>query len=119
MAEYDTKFYVTKWALQRGIVVLMGTTPKKEGSQSTFHSWVDVPGPYPPNSHVTVGRDAFLTLEEAQQDAEKRFRAHKKKLRAHLRQAKRHLKALESGGLQVHEHPPTPQAFKACKPFSE
>lgn len=68
------KLYVTKWVLARGILVLEATKPERRRKSLKYHSFLRGVGRR--MSAVTLGRDAFQTLKEAQADARKRFEAY-------------------------------------------
>jgi hypothetical protein len=109
-----TTYYVTKWVIRRGILVFKGKPPERRERDFKDHVWLDL-GEQPwRNNRMTIGTDAFLTLAEAQQDAEYRFQAHLEKCRQELERAEKAWKQLAEGKLQAHRQP---NLIRKCHPF--
>ncbi len=105
--------YVTKWVLARGILLLEGTAPHRRGQSHLFYS--DVRGVGRRSSVVSIGREAFTTLKEAQADAKERFKVRLKRAQTEHRQAVSYWNRLE-GGDQVAVHK-KPGVVSKCGPF--
>lgn len=110
------KFYVTKWCVARGILCVNGTAPKKHHHRMQYlHTCVDIPGwrsSYP----LKVGAEAFLTLEEAKEDALERFARHLKKMQKEYAYAKRAAQLIRQGKGPIVHH--APLHVKNCHAFS-
>lgn len=99
------KFYVTKWVIARGILLVEGSVPAKLHYRMQYlHTSVKVPGwrsSYP----LKVGAEAFFTLKEAEDDARERFARHMKKMRQEYAYAVRATRLIELGkGPVVHRN---------------
>lgn len=109
-----TTYYVTKWVIRRGILVFKGGPPERRDRDFKDHVWLNL-GEQPwRNNRMTIGTDAFLTLAEAQQDAEHRFQAHLDKCRSELERAEQAWQQLTKGKLQVHHQP---SLIRECRSF--
>lgn len=111
------KFYITRWVIARGIVVLDGRFHQNQG-QHKMH--VFAPLPSHPNrlDMFTLGRDAFLHLDEARDDAERRFETHLARTRVVLQNAEKAMELLKKDRelLQVHTEP---VSISTCRAFKE
>lgn len=107
------RYYITKWVIRRGIVVIEGDEPQRRDRDLKDHVWLDL-GDSWRNSRITIGTDAFLTLKEARQDAEFRFQAHLDKCRRELNRAEKAWEQLGEGKLRIHRQP---KLIRHCSPF--
>lgn len=108
-----TTYYVTKWVLRRGILAFHGGPPQRRDRDIKAHVWLDH-GELWRHNRMTIGTDAFLTLQEARQDAEYRFQAHLESCRRELERAEHAWQQLTEGKLQVHNQP---RPIRNCNPF--
>jgi hypothetical protein len=90
------KIFVTKWVLARGILAVDGSTPYL--NRGSFKKRTDVVLPGRRNGYpLLVGSEAFLTLEEAEEDAKVRFERHLKKTRSEYAYAKKAAQLIKNG----------------------
>jgi len=113
------RLYVTKWVIARGILVLEGTLRDDEMSKPWRTSYYYIDLPHGNNwrcQQLSLGVECFLTLEEAQADAEQRFEKHAAKTKAEAWKAQEAVLRLARGELQVHEEVDQVKALHAFKP---
>jgi len=100
-----TTLYITKWVLARGIIVAEGEPHKITPRQHRNLYEVYIPGHRWGVVLLTVGSEAFLTLEEAKVQASKMFQRHFEDCEAALEAAKEAVKLFQEGKLEVHKNP--------------
>lgn len=82
------KLYVTRWVLARGILVMSGKLARRKGARGALKDWYSLEtGKWDRyrRHQVCLGKDAFLTLEQAQTAAREAFEhaAREAEARAH------------------------------------
>lgn len=103
--EQRRTLYVTKWVIARGIVVLEAerdTRPWRKGRE-WYH--LDFPGKDHLLEMVGIGKDAFYTLEEAQEDALRRWEKYAQHTAEVAEKAQKGLQKALRDELQVHYSP--------------
>ncbi len=96
------RVYITKWVLARGILV--ADAKPSTINRFAIKDWVqvDLPGTRF-CAPLCMGKEAFLTLEEAVADTERRFEINIQRLRNELEHTKRGLQLIKEGkGPKVH-----------------
>ena len=98
------RFFITKWVLARGILVIESKQQPKPIHESSYqYVQLHVPGlrhSYP----LKVGQEVFLSLREAKADARRRFTRNLRRLQVELKRAQEALTKIEAGtGPKVHE----------------
>lgn len=99
--------YVTAWVTNRGIVKAEGLLRDFDASwdrRLNTYYYIQLPEVNHRHAQLSLGKECFLTLEEALADAEKRFKLRVEKARQELKQAKDRLQQFESGLLQIHKN---------------
>lgn len=108
-------FYVTKWATTHGILLLEGSKPERRGHSP--RTWTSVQGVGRRMASMSVGREAFLNLKEAQADAQKRFEERHKRAQAEAEWASSAWGSVRSGvPILVHKKP---ASVSKCRPFTK
>lgn len=97
--------FVTKWVLARGIIVAEGERHNMSWRQTRELYEVKLPGHRWQRVLMTLGSDAFLTMEEARKYAGEIFQKQVQDQVDALEAAQEALRLYRSGKLQVHENP--------------
>lgn len=97
--------YITKWVIARGIIVGKGV-PRQVGSRVRRKVYeIQLRGSRNYLPYMTLGQEVFLTLEEAQANAEERFQRHLKDCQDALEAAREGFVLMNRGKLLVHKDP--------------
>lgn len=110
--------YITKWVVTRGIIVAQGTPVHLAGNQRRKLYSVGLIGHQHRSRKIvlTVGREAFFTLEEAKADAKARFEENLRACREEYEVAQRAMAEFDAGRLKVHENP---EKIKSVQAFGK
>lgn len=98
------KLYVTRWVLARGILVMPARLGRRQGSRGALKDWYSLDtGKWDRYRRhwVCIGKDAFLTLPEAQSAARVAFEEAARDAGARYLQLKQGLDSIDS--LRVHD----------------
>lgn len=97
--------YITKWVIARGIIVGKGESRRlvAQGRRQLYEVRIRGSRNYLP--WMTLGQDVFLTLKEAQVNAEKKFQRHLKDCQDAMEAALEGVVLLGQGKLLVHKDP--------------
>lgn len=106
MKRKNRTLYVVKWALARGIVKVNATLYRQDGVQGAMKDWYRVALPYRDRSRmnvVSIGKDAFLTLERAQAAVRRMFNEALADAEKSVERLRSGLTLAESGEVNVHD----------------
>lgn len=108
------QLYVTKWVLARGIVVLPAVKRERDRNHKEWYCLQLPERQSRRMSQVALGTGAFLTLEEAQEDALWRYRKAAEDIAAAAQRIAKGLQLAEDLQLQVHH---APSNLDDCSPY--